>query len=161
MADLQLQRIRCLQANEKDGDEIYVLFSAKRGGKEVAKERVPADMNHYKMKHGDTVSPEHLLYIEKIGEGGIDLTVTLMEMDVLRIFKNSFGIVGTWIDDFVGQVTFKLAPDGQVETVLGKHTSLLTDDTKADDGLHHFQMLGNASDYQLTLKLQIGGKSIH
>lgn len=160
IADLQLKSIACVQQREKDGDEIYVNFIAKKAvGGIVATERVPSDMGFWRMTNGRTEEMQHLLYIDEVG-AGLEMLITVMEMDVLRIFKNSFSIVGTVIDDFVGQVKLMIDPSGKLTVKPCNNSERLTEDDKPDDGLHRFRLTGNKSEYILTLFLQIGGKSV-
>ncbi|MDX2063315.1 MAG: hypothetical protein SFY70_09665 [Bacteroidia bacterium] len=160
LADLKLHRITCLKQSEKDGDELYILFKATRVAADaIASERVPSEMGFWRMHTGDVVTPDHLLYIDEIG-AGLQLTVRVMEMDMLRMFKNSLSIVGQWIDDYVGQVTLELSPTQKPITHLGKHTVRETHSENPDDGIHAFRLVGNKSEYLLELHLVIGGKDV-
>jgi hypothetical protein len=159
LAELKLLRLTCVKQAEKDGDEMYVHFSALRPGvKTPMTERLPANMEHWHMQAGESVTPDHLFLIDNI-EQGLKMTLTIHEMDVVHLLKNSLSIVGRWVDDSVGQVTVEITPDGGHRFVAGKHTVHDYALDKADDGVLHFKLTGNKSEYLLDLGLHIAGKA--
>jgi hypothetical protein len=158
--ELTLVSIECVQMSESDGDEIYVNFTldpeATPAGVKpmaLASERVPANMEIWQMFNASKVTPNHYLYVGEIDQP-VKLSVTVMEMDILEVIKNSLSVMGSWVDDFVGKVMVHIGTDGSHKWELGRHSNAEpnTPDALAA-GLYRFRLMGNKSEYFVTLKL--------
>jgi hypothetical protein len=161
--ELTLVSIECVQMSESDGDEIYVNFTLDPEGTPagskpmaLASERVPASMEIWQMFNGSKITPDHCLYVGEIDQP-VKLSVTVMEMDILEVIKNSLSIMGSWIDDFVGKVMVHIGNDGSIRWELGRHSNAEPNSPEAlAAGLRRFKLMGNKSEYYVTLKLSVG-----
>lgn len=156
IVEVTLASIRCVTMSERDGDEIYVLFdldpaeapTGKRGS--LAHERVPANMEAWKMVNGSLVQPRHTLYVGEL-DRPLRFSVTVMEMDILEIVKNSLSIVGGWVDDFVGRIVLQIGADGALRWQLDRHTHA----EPMHEGLYSFRLTGNRSEYHVQLGVRL------
>jgi hypothetical protein len=138
--------------SEKDGDEIYINFSAETlGGAVMGTERVPANMEFWQMYNGSRIEPKHMLFIGQL-EQGLRFTVTLMEMDILQIIKNSLSVVGTMVDDFVGRIQIQVSPNGSISWAPVKHAE---DKGEVAPGLREIRFTGNKSEYLVQLEARV------
>lgn len=153
LIELQLRELECNKQSEKDGDEIYCLFKAisANTGTEIASERVPINMDFWHMQVGGKMTPNHTLYIGEI-ERGLICTVSIMEMDVVKLVKDGLSLVGKFVDDFVGRVEVRITPQQGVQWVALKNTALAAQPA-TDTAI--FRMTGNRSDYRVTLTARI------
>ncbi len=150
--EVQLLSLKCAKMSEKDGDEMYVNFSAQApGGAMMGSERVPGDMGHWKMYEGSHIEPKHILYLGRLDDG-ISFTLTLMEMDIFQVIKNSLSIVGTVVDDFVGRCKINVSAAGEATWEMEKHTHDLGE---KPGHLREIKFDGNKSEYTLQLSVQV------
>lgn len=153
MIELQLCELECNKQSEKDGDEIYCLFKALSAntGAEVASERVPSQMDFWHMQAGGKLSLNYVLYIGEV-EQGLLCTLSIMEMDVVKLVKDGLSLVGKFVDDFVGRVEVRVTPQLGVQWVALKNTAQAAQPTPETAV---FRMTGNRSDYRITLSARI------
>lgn len=150
--EVQLLSLKCAKMSEKDGDEMYVNFSAQApGGAMMGSERVPGDMGHWKMFNGSHIEPKHVLYLGRLDDG-ISFTLTLMEMDILEVIKNSLSIVGTIVDDFVGRCKIIVGASGAVSWEMVKYAQDLGE---MPGNIREIKLSGNKSEYTLRLSVQV------
>lgn len=152
LVELKANRLRCEKHSEKDGDEMYLLFRhMDSNGRQLGTERVPSqnEMAHWEMKAGMEQAIDHTLYIGEV-EGGLQFELTLLEMDIISPVKHALSIIGTLVDDFVGRIHIKVAPDGKVSFTDGDNTRHVYEDGKLQ--LH---CTGNKCAYGLELSLGI------
>lgn len=150
--EITLLSLKCIKMSEKDGDEMYVNFSVETlGGAALGTERVPANMEFWQMYNGSYIEPKHVLFIGHL-EQGLRFTVTLMEMDILRVIKNSLSIVGTMVDDFVGRFNISVSPTGVTDWAMVKHAE---DKGLLAPGVHEIRFTGNKSEYLMRVEARV------
>lgn len=159
-AEVELVRLQCVQQQEKDGDEMYCTAELSQGnGVSIGTERFPHEFGFWALKTGEEVQPKKLVYVGGF-DGGLNIELSLMEMDMIKLSKGSVGIVGSWVDDFIGRFTIRISPTGSVEGTPGKHSELAVQpslEIVGKDAVTQFQlrMTGNKAVYLLHLDVRI------
>lgn len=150
--EIVVHSLRCIKMSEKNGDEMYINFTAETlGGAVMGTERVPANMEFWQMFNGSFIEPKHVLFIGEL-EQGLQFTVTLMEMDILQIIKNSLSIVGTMVDDFVGRIKIQVGPEGEINWSMLK----LTEDLgEVASNVRDIRFTGNKSEYVMRIEAKV------
>ncbi|MCZ2356410.1 MAG: hypothetical protein LC115_06940 [Bacteroidia bacterium] len=125
MIEVRLVQLSCVTQTESDGDEIYFLTSVNAPSfKNTIQERTPKGTDFIPMKNGSVIQNyEHNLFYGE-SEKEMQITVILMEMDMVSLVNNNISIISKWIDDTLGAVSILISSEDNIQVTAGKNSTV-------------------------------------
>lgn len=152
MIEIRLVELSCITATEADGDEIYFLATVNAPSyKRPIRERTPKETDIIPMHNGTVISnyESNLFYGES--EDKMQISIVLMEMDMVNLINDSISIIGRWIDDTLGAILITIS-EGAIQVKEEKNATVSVSPTE-----NHYKAVfsGGKGKYEATFEITL------